>query len=181
MYFLPAHHLPPVIKEMITVHFGLTLGLLFLVGDSLPEPIQCEKNQSPVTAMRSDTVYLPCSFRPDRQLDELLVSWQKEDQNATLVVHAEKQGGEAQGHQDDSFKTRTALSLAWNETGNVTLQLRAVTTSDSGNYTCFIRAGQLPRNCASLQLIVNSGTFLICAHLSTWMTILFLPLMKIVL
>ncbi|XP_020392472.1 CD276 antigen-like [Rhincodon typus] len=166
---------------MITVHFRLTLGLLFLVGDSLPEPIQCEENQSSVTATRSDTVYLPCSFRPDRQLDKLLVSWQKKDQNATLVVHAKRQGGEAQEQQDSSFINRTALSPAWNETGNVTLQLRAVRTSDSGNYTCFIRAGQRPRICASLQLIVNSGTFLIYAHLSTWMTILFLPLMKIIL
>ncbi|XP_043539611.1 myelin-oligodendrocyte glycoprotein-like [Chiloscyllium plagiosum] len=161
---------------MTAMHFGLMLGLLFLVGDSLPEAIQCEENVKPVMAMQRGTIYLPCYFRPEGQLDKLLVSWQKAHRDYPLIVHAERRGGEMQGQQDDSFKGRTALPPNWDQTGNVTLQLRELRSTDSGNYTCYVRAEQRSTVCALLQLTVNSGAY---AHLSTWITVLLLPLMKI--
>ncbi|XP_060710794.1 myelin-oligodendrocyte glycoprotein-like isoform X2 [Hemiscyllium ocellatum] len=141
---------------MTTVHFGLMLGLL-LVGDSLPEAIQCEKNVKPVTAMQGSTVYLPCSFRSEAQPDKLLVSWQKAHRDYPLIVHAERRGGEMQGQQDNSFKGRTALPPYWYQTGSATLQLQGLRSTDSGNYTCYVRAEQRSTICASLRLTVNSA------------------------
>ncbi|XP_067879632.1 CD276 antigen-like [Heterodontus francisci] len=163
---------------MMSMYLHAILSLLLCAECSFAEDVKCEINQNPVGAKRGDTVSLPCIFHSSSQHDrQLLISWQMELGNELLMVYAENSSWVL---QNKKFESRTTISRSWTQTGNATLQIMKVQSTDSGNYTCYVRAEGRAACCAHLQLTVSSGgTFKHCGHPSAWITFLLLSLMKL--
>ncbi|XP_078061827.1 CD276 antigen-like [Mustelus asterias] len=163
---------------MVATYPGLILSLLLSTGISQAEAIVCEAKDQVVGAREGGEASLPCYFKNVTAPKELLVSWQLDLGNESIVVLAEYQNGTRSESQSQSFANRTSLPPSWNQSGTATLKIARVRAEDSGNYTCFVRDGGRHRRCAHLKLSVNSGASQphggpLCA------TILFLFLTKV--
>ncbi|XP_042191490.1 protein NLRC3-like isoform X1 [Callorhinchus milii] len=83
-------------------------------------------------------VLLPCLFTPESNLDpeKLIINWQGTDDNS--VVHSFYSNVDHPEYQNQKFRGRTQLFPKVILNGNASLQLRRLTLSDNGNYTCYV-------------------------------------------
>lgn len=121
-------------------------------------------NANPVANLGEDhmlSCYISAEYQPNR-LSEVSLIWKKNDQE---LVYSYKDGALALDQQTPQFKGRAQFFPDALATGNASLLLRSVNSSDEGEYTCTIRSS-VGQGKVSIQLrtagrITRSSGFLV--------------------
>lgn len=107
-------------------------------------------NTKPVAKLGEDQIlscYVSAESQPNR-LGKVSVSWEKTDLG---TVYRYQNGAPALDGQASGFKGRTQVFPDVVATGNASLLLRSVRSSDEGEYTCTVRSS-VGRGTVSIQL-----------------------------
>ncbi|KAK1154831.1 myelin-oligodendrocyte glycoprotein-like, partial [Acipenser oxyrinchus oxyrinchus] len=97
-------------------------------------------SDQPVIAEAGDDVILPCHISPRVNAVDMEVRWFRE--RFDMPVHLYLKQRDQPGRQDRAYQGRTALSPSALQTGNISLHLRNLRSSDRGVYTCFADDGR---------------------------------------
>ncbi|XP_020371796.2 V-set domain-containing T-cell activation inhibitor 1-like [Rhincodon typus] len=91
-----------------------------------------------VYGVSGEDILLPCIFTAatNFSLQQLVITWQRT--TSIIVVHSFYNEINHPEYQDPAFRGRTKLFLQEFRNGNASLRLKGATTSDMGNYTCFV-------------------------------------------
>ncbi|KAM7066660.1 LOW QUALITY PROTEIN: V-set domain-containing T-cell activation inhibitor 1 [Acridotheres tristis] len=127
-----------ILAAVITLIIGFcACCLTFLLP---PCPLLAGKHSISVTALMSpgnigQLSILGCTFKPDIQMDSIVIQWAKE--GVAGLVHI-KGGKDHLQEQDLSFQGHTAMFVDQVMGRNASLELRNVQLSDAGTYQCSV-------------------------------------------
>ncbi|XP_073729665.1 V-set domain-containing T-cell activation inhibitor 1 isoform X2 [Misgurnus anguillicaudatus] len=90
----------------------------------------------PVLVVRGATALLPCEFMPDKDLSQLVITWQREEDQR--VVHSYYYQRDQLDKQDRNYSKRTRLNHQHITEGNASLALTDFRMKDAGKYLCIV-------------------------------------------
>ncbi|XP_048410389.1 NACHT, LRR and PYD domains-containing protein 1 homolog isoform X2 [Stegostoma tigrinum] len=104
----------------------------------LQQPFLGEGSFIQILGVSGEDILLPCIFTVATKfsLQQLVITWQRT--TSIKVVHSFYNEKNHPEYQDPAFRGRTKLFLQEFPNGNASLRLKRATTSDIGNYTCFV-------------------------------------------
>lgn len=125
----------------LTVVFAALIILILSLAFSRSTPKVMTNNAKPVANLGEDhmlSCYISSEFQPNR-LSEVSVIWEKRDQKSNQTLfYSYKDGALTLDGQASQFKVRAQVFPDALATGNASLLLRSIRSSDEGNYTCTI-------------------------------------------
>ncbi|GCC30104.1 hypothetical protein chiPu_0008549 [Chiloscyllium punctatum] len=91
-----------------------------------------------ICGVLGEDILLPCTFTvaSNFSLQQLVITWQRTV--SLIVVHSYYNEKDHPEYQNPAFRGRTELFPKNFPSGNASLRLKEATTSDMGNYTCFV-------------------------------------------
>uniref|UniRef100_A0A3P9PI80 Ig-like domain-containing protein n=1 Tax=Poecilia reticulata TaxID=8081 RepID=A0A3P9PI80_POERE len=142
----------------IIVHFKLKMKIMIVFGIILHVSLQA----SAVEMLEGQSILLFCEF-PTDELVRPTVEWSRSVLSPS-TVHQRQQEGDQLIDQNQLYRGRTSMKAEALETGDLSLNLTNLQTSDTGTYSCSVRKGKLLRaktfylKVKAQQVEVNSGT-----------------------
>ncbi|KAG1950548.1 V-set domain-containing T-cell activation inhibitor 1 isoform X2 [Pimephales promelas] len=104
----------------------------------------------PVVVARGATALLSCEFEPDLNLSNLVVNWQRQEDDR--VVHSFYYGKDQFDRQSSDYINRTQLNHNELAKGNASLSIANFGLKDAGKYKCIVSNGKGTGN-GELQLV----------------------------
>ncbi|XP_073729667.1 myelin-oligodendrocyte glycoprotein isoform X3 [Misgurnus anguillicaudatus] len=108
----------------------------------------------PVLVVRGATALLPCEFMPDKDLSQLVITWQREEDQR--VVHSYYYQRDQLDKQDRNYSKRTRLNHQHITEGNASLALTDFRMKDAGKYLCIV-TNSLGSERGVVQLVYGDG------------------------
>ncbi|MGH0132274.1 UNVERIFIED_CONTAM: hypothetical protein FKN15_033915 [Acipenser sinensis] len=121
-----------------------------LVGFIFAASLTFKVPDSPLIVQEGEDAVLLCLLPPDTNAEEMEVRWYRE---LDSLVHSYMIHRDVIEAQSEQYRGRTSLSQEELKTGNVSLQLREVRSSDEGSYSCCVLSAGL-QCAAEIQLKV---------------------------
>ncbi|XP_069093389.1 butyrophilin subfamily 1 member A1-like [Pleurodeles waltl] len=125
------------VRLRLTIH--LVTFLLLKVSPSRADDFLVVGPNKPLIILPGEDALLPCHLSPAISAEDMTVNWYKGHFYNTVHVH--RLGQDWSAEQMEGYKGRTSLNKDGVQVGNVSLIIRNVTSSDSGNYSCMLDAG----------------------------------------
>ncbi|XP_033181579.1 butyrophilin subfamily 3 member A2-like isoform X2 [Mastacembelus armatus] len=126
--------------------------ILLLLTEARPGQSQGPGPAQIVTALVGEDVVLPCHLEPAADAVSSSVEWGRLDLEPRFV-HVWHEGQNLLVNQNPAYRERTSVSPEKLRTGDLSLQLSAVTHSDNGRYRCLFPS---QRKTTTVQLVVGS-------------------------
>ncbi|XP_026178784.1 butyrophilin subfamily 3 member A2-like isoform X1 [Mastacembelus armatus] len=126
--------------------------ILLLLTEARPGQSQGPGPAQTVTALVGEDVVLPCHLEPAADAVSSTVEWGRLDLEPRFV-HVWHEGQNLLVNQNPVYTGRTSVSPEKLRTGDLSLQLSAVTHSDNGRYRCLFPS---QRKTTTVQLVVGS-------------------------
>lgn len=116
----------------------MLLVIYFLVGytQGFADSFKVKVPSEPVLVVRGATALLPCEFMPDKDLSQLVITWQREED--PRVVHSYYYQRDQLKTQDPNYFNRTKLNHQLITKGNASLALTDFGLKDAGKYLCIV-------------------------------------------
>ncbi|XP_029003658.2 uncharacterized protein LOC114853920 isoform X2 [Betta splendens] len=134
--------------------------------------VDVSQQTSVVDMYKGDSVLLPCEF-PTFEMTNPTVVWSRSDLSPS-IIHQRQQDGDELKDQNQLYRGRTLMLTEALESGDLSLNLTALTLSDRGTYTCSVTSARGKKKVKDVQLQVKE-TF------PSWATILLLVLATVLL
>uniref|UniRef100_A0A673K7G6 Ig-like domain-containing protein n=1 Tax=Sinocyclocheilus rhinocerous TaxID=307959 RepID=A0A673K7G6_9TELE len=118
----------------------LTVLIISGATDSRSEQYEVVGPVYPVFAVAGEDVILPCSVKPNINVVDMRVEWNRPDLKDSQLVHLYEDHEDRNTDQIQSYRGRTKLIHQELQRGNASLKLSSVQVSDEGRYKCFIQS-----------------------------------------
>ncbi|OCT69425.1 hypothetical protein XELAEV_18040735mg [Xenopus laevis] len=134
----------------ITIVFQV-IGLLTALRTTSGKRFTVVSTGSPVPATLGNDSYLCCRLEPEISAENMTIKFHVGDYNICLY----KNGKEDLSNQNETYKDRVELLTENITVGQVTLWIKNIQQSDTGNYTCTFVSDDFS-SIATMELHVNS-------------------------
>lgn len=122
---------------MDSIHMdALTRFLLLWILLRGAESFSVSVPSDPVLAVRGATAFLPCTFEPDTDISNLVMTWQRDEDSR--VVHSFYYQKDQLERQSPDYFNRTKLNPEELAKGNASLSIANFGLKDAGKYLCTV-------------------------------------------
>uniref|UniRef100_A0A3B3V2Z8 Ig-like domain-containing protein n=1 Tax=Poecilia latipinna TaxID=48699 RepID=A0A3B3V2Z8_9TELE len=115
--------------------------------------LHVSRQASAVEMLEGQSVLLFCEF-PTDDMDRPTVEWSRSDLSPS-TVHQRQQEGDQLMDQNQLYRGRTSMKTDALETGDLSLNLTNLQTSDTGTYSCSVRSDRGKQRVRSEELLVK--------------------------
>uniref|UniRef100_A0A671T9U6 Ig-like domain-containing protein n=1 Tax=Sinocyclocheilus anshuiensis TaxID=1608454 RepID=A0A671T9U6_9TELE len=121
-------------------HKTIMTCCLVLLSFSVTEQYEVVGPVYPVFAVAGEDVILPCSVKPNINVVDMRVEWNRPNLKDSQLVHLYEDHEDRNTDQIQSYRGRTKLNHQELQRGDASLKLSSVQVSDEGRYKCFIQS-----------------------------------------